>query len=252
MRIAVVGGTGLAGRYTVEAVRALDHVPVVIARSMGYDLVTGTGLDLVEGLRDVDAVIDTTNTSETDAEAARRFFGTVTRRLLNAEERVGVRHHVVLSIVGVDRVEQNGHYAGKRLQEQLVTDGPVPWTVQRTTQFFEFAEMVVGWTRQDGTAVVPPLRVQPVAVADVAEVLARTAAGPPLGMAPELAGPERQDLADMADRVMAARGEKVRVMHEWGGVFSGEMAGEALLPGPGAHLAPTGFDDWLADVAARP
>lgn len=252
MRIAVVGGTGLAGRHVVDAVRALGHHPVVIARSTGFDVLAGTGLSLEEAFRDVDAVIDTTNTPETDGEAAQDFFGTVTENLLAAEERAGVACHVVLSIIGIDRVQSNGHYASKRRQEQLVADGPVPFTIQRTSQFFEFADMVVGWTRHDGAAVVPPLLIQPVALTDVARVLARAAASRPLSRVPDLAGPEPQDLVDMARRSLAAHGESLRLVPSWrDGPFGTDMAGDVLLPGPDARLAPTVFDSWLAEQAEK-
>jgi uncharacterized protein YbjT (DUF2867 family) len=249
MRVAVAGGTGLVGRYTVEALEQAGHDAVVLARSRGIDLITGAGLD--EALAGVEAVVDVTNTAETEPEPAREFFGTTTGNLLAAEQRADVGHHVVLSIVGVDRVESNGYYAGKRLQEELVESGSIPYTILRATQFHEFAGMVVGWTRQGDVATVPPLLVQPVAASDVGRTLAEVATGPPQGRAPELAGPEPQDFVDMARRTLAARGESIRLIPRWGdGPFSVEMAGEVLLPGPEARLAPTTFDAWLASEAA--
>jgi len=221
------------------------HEVVVVARSRGVDVTTGAGLD--EALAEVESVVDVTNTMATDPEAAREFFGTTTERLLSAEQRAGVGHHVVLSIVGVDLVEGNAHYAGKRRQEELALAGPIPATVARATQFHEFAEMVVGWTRQGDVAIVPPLLVQPVAASDVGRVLAEIATSPPQGRASDIAGPETQDLVDMARRTLAARGESIRLVPSWrDGPFGVEMAGEVLLPGPGARLTPTTFDAWLA------
>jgi uncharacterized protein YbjT (DUF2867 family) len=245
MRVAVVGGTGLVGRYTVEALEREGHEVVVVARSRGVDVTTGAGLD--EALAGVESLVDVTNSTATDPAAAREFFGTTTERLLAAEQRAGVGHHVVLSIVGVDRVEGNGHYAGKRRQEELVQAGPVRTTILRATQFHEFAGMVVDWTRQGDVAVVPPLLVQPAAASDVGRVLAEIATGRPQGRASDLAGPEPQDLVDMARRALATRGDSVRLVPSWrDGPFGVEMAGEILLPGPGARLAPTTFDVWLA------
>lgn len=244
MRVAVAGGTGLVGQYTVEALEQAGNDAVVLARSRRVDLATGEGLD--EALAGVEAVVDVTNTPETDAAAAREFFGTTTGQLLAAEQRAGVGHHVLLSIVGIDRVEGNGHYAGKLHQEELLESGPVPYTILRATQFFEFAAMVVGWMRQDDVATVPPLLVQPVAASDVGQVLAEVATGPPQGRAPELTGPETQDFVDMARRTLAARGESTRLIPRWGdGPFGVGMAGEVLLPAPEARLAPTTFDAWL-------
>ena len=240
MRIAVAGGTGLVGRQTVKALRRSGHDAVVIARSVGMDLTTGDGL--ADALMGVDAVIDVINTPTVDPGEAREFFATTTRQLLAAEHSASVKHHVVLSIVGVDQVESNGHYAGKRAQERAALDGPVPATIVRATQFFDFAAMVVGWTQRGRVATVPPLLVQPVAVADVAEVLVEVAAGEPQEGIRELAGPELQDLVDMARRTLAAQRTSLRLIPSWRGPFGVEMAGEVLLPGPGAQIAPTTFE----------
>ena len=249
MRVAVVGGTGLVGRYMVEALEQAGHDAIAVARSRGVDVATRVGLD--EALVGVEAVVDVTNTMDMDPAGARKFFGTTTRNLLAAGQRAGVRHHVVLSIVGVDRVEDNGHYAGKRLQEELALAGPVPATVMRATQFHEFAGMVTGWMRRGDAAIVPPLLVQPVAASDVGRVLAELATGSPQGRARDLAGPETQDFVDMARRTLAARGESVRLIPRWGvGPFGVGMAGEALLPRPEARISSTTFDDWLASVEA--
>jgi uncharacterized protein YbjT (DUF2867 family) len=244
MRIAVIGGTGTSGRHTVEALRRSGHEPVVVARSTGVDLLTGEGLDAA--LAGVEAVVDTSNLYAEEPAEAIALFGAATEILLSTEQRAGVRHHVLLSIVGIDRIEGNAHYAGKRRQEGLLIEGPVPATIQRATQFHEFAETLVSWTRRDDQAAVPPLLLQPVAAAEVGEVLAEVAAGPALGRAPDLAGPRPEDLVDMARRVMAAKGDPVRLLATWrSGVFGIEAAGEMLLPGPDARLARTTFDDWL-------
>ena len=153
-----------------------------ISRSLGVDLTTGDGLDAA--LTGVEAVVDATSATATDRDEAVAYFGTTTRNLLAAEERAGVRHHVLLSIVGVDRVEGNAHYAGKREQERLVTEGPVPWTIVPATQFHDFAAMVTSWTEQDGVATIAPLLVQPIAPADVADILAEIATGAAAGALP--------------------------------------------------------------------
>ena len=163
MRIAVAGGTGLVGGMTVRALERAGHDPVVISRSTGANTITGDGLD--EALQGVEAVVDASNTNELEADATRAFFGTSTKNLLAAEERAGVGHHVVLSIIGIDRVSGNGHYAGKLRQEEVAEAGPVPVTILRAAQFFEFAELVMGWMRDGDTITLPPLLLQPVAAA---------------------------------------------------------------------------------------
>jgi uncharacterized protein YbjT (DUF2867 family) len=244
MRIAVIGGTGLVGRHTVGAVERGGHDAVVVARSRGVDVLTGEGLD--GALAGVDAVIDVTSFEAEDSEATKAWFGATTRNLLAAEERARVRHHVLLSIVGLERVAGNAHYAGKRVQEEIVSAGSIPFTIQRATQFHEFAGQVVSWTRAGDAAALPPLLVQPVAAADVGDVLAEVAAGAPRGRAVDLAGPGPEDLVDMARRTLAARGESIRLIPSWRtNVYGVEAAGEVLLPGPDARLAPTTFDAWL-------
>jgi uncharacterized protein YbjT (DUF2867 family) len=243
VRIAVAGGTGLAGRQTVRAIQQAGHDAVVLARSVGVDLTTGDGL--AAALVGVDAVIDVINTTTVGPEQAQAFFATTTGHLVAAEHHAGVRHHVVLSIVGIDRIRGNAHYAGKRAQEQAALAGPVPVTIVRTTQFFDYAAMMVGWTRRGQVAAVPPLLIQPVAVADVAEFLVQVAVGAPRLGVLELAGPELQDLVDMARRTLAARGESLRLVPTWRGLIGVEAAGEVLLPGPDAQIASTTFEAWL-------
>ena len=248
MRVAVVGGTGLVGRQTVEVLRTKGHEPVVVARSTGVDVATGDGLDAA--LQGAAAVVDVVSSELTDRAAAEQFFAAETENLLAAEQRAGVGHHVLLSIVGIDAVEGNAHYAGKRVQEALVSAGAIPWTIVAATQFFDFGAQVAGWTRSGDTAVVPPLLVQPVAVADVADVLADVAVGKPLGRTIQVAGPETHDLVDMARRTLTARGDRVRLVASWRESPLGvEMAGEVLLPDDGARIAPTTFETWLARTA---
>jgi uncharacterized protein YbjT (DUF2867 family) len=244
MRIAVAGATGRIGRLTMAVLEKAGHQPVPLSRAAGADAYTGTGL--ADTLRGADAVIDVINNPSQDEAEIVGFFGTTTSNLLAAGERAGVRHHVLLSIVGLDHNHRAPHYAGKREQERLVASGPVPWSIVRATQFHDFAGMVAGWTERDGTAIIAPLLVQPIAQADVAAALADVAAGAPLGARIDIAGPETQDLVDMARRTYAARGRDIKLVPTWRGPFGPDMAGEVLLPGEDAILGTTTFDDWLA------
>jgi uncharacterized protein YbjT (DUF2867 family) len=244
MRIAVIGATGLVGRAVLAAIEREGHEGVAVSRSAGVDVVSGEGLEAA--LAGCHAVVDVLNTPENEGDGPRRFFTAATGNLLRAGEAAGVSHHVVLSIVGVDLVRRNPHYVGKQQQERLARSGPVPATVVRATQFHDFAGMVASWTRNGASAFVPPLLVQPIDVGDLAAALVKVAAADRGAGLLEIAGPEKQDLVDMARRTLAARGESVRLTTGWGEPFGVEMAGEALIPGPGARIATTTFDDWLA------
>jgi uncharacterized protein YbjT (DUF2867 family) len=200
---------------------------------------------LAAALRGVDAVINVTNVPSTDEAEIVDFFATTTGNLLAAGEAAGV-HHVLLSIVGVDRGQQSAHYAGKREQERLVARSSAPWSIVRATQFHDFAATVAQRAERDGVATIAPLLVQPIAPVDVAATLARVASGPPLRTAVDVAGPQTHDLVDMARRTFAARGRKITLIPTWRGMFGPSMAGEVLLPGDGATLTPTTFEDWLA------
>jgi uncharacterized protein YbjT (DUF2867 family) len=249
MRVAVAGATGRIGSLTVAALEREGHEVRRISREQGIDVRAGTALE--PALTGVDAVIDAVNGTAPDAAATVDFFTTTTRNLLAAEERAGVRHHVTLSIAGLHKVEGNAHYAGKRAQEAAVEAGPIPFTIVPSTQFHDFAVMVASWTERDGSALVPPLLIQPIAPADVAGVLARVAAGRPQGRHRDIAGPDPQDLVDMARRTHLAQSRTVRLVPTWqNGLFGPSMAGDVLLPGPGAEIAPTTFDDWLATLRA--
>lgn len=241
-RIAVAGGTGHVGRKVVGALVRAGHEVVVLSRSAGVDLVAGDGLS--ERLAGARAVIDVTNAPAVDPGQARAFFGAVTGRLIEAEIQAGVRHHVLLSILGIDRVRGSAHYEGKRLQEEMVRSSPIPATIVRSAQFHDFAAMVVSRARSGDRAAVAPLLLQPVAPGDVAETLARIAVGEARGLI-ELAGPDPQDLVDMARRTLLAEGETLQLTPSWRGMFGMDMAGEVLLPGPDAWLATTTFDAWL-------
>ena len=124
MRIAVAGGTGQIGRPTIAALELKGHEATGLSRSAGIDLMTGAGL--AQALEGVDCVVDVTNTTATERADTEAFFGTVSATLLEAEQRAGVGHHVMLSIAGVDQIEGNGHYFGKRRQEQVDMDAEQP------------------------------------------------------------------------------------------------------------------------------
>jgi uncharacterized protein YbjT (DUF2867 family) len=248
MRIAVVGGTGTVGRHVVEALRRRGHEPVVLARSTGVDLDTGKGLDAA--LQGADVVVDVS-----DLRAVRRgtMVARLTRRarnLLEAERRAGVRAHVLLSIVGADRLP-SGYHRGHLEQERVVLDGPVPATVLRATQFHELVERVLRMQRGP-VALVPRVRIRPVAAREVAELLAELAEEEPAGRVRDLTGPRVHDAVDLARRTLRANGSRrlvvpVRLPGPWGRAL---RAG--LLPDDRARRGTQTFREWLEDPARLP
>ncbi len=246
MKIAVAGGTGLTGGHVVRALESRGHEAVVLSRAAGVDLRSGTGLEAA--LTGAEAVIDVSNVTTQRRSVSVGFFDEAGRRLNAAAARAGVRHLVVLSIVGVDRVK-NPYYAGKLRQEQIVRDGAVPWTILRATQFHEFAAQVLS-SVPGPVALVPRMRTQPIAVREVADALAALATEPPRGMAPELAGPRIESLPDMARRLIAAGGARRRPVLPL--PIPGPMATGGLLPTADGPRGTQTYDEWLRDPARDP
>jgi uncharacterized protein YbjT (DUF2867 family) len=248
MRIAVAGGTGQVGKLVVDAARERGHEPVVIARSTGVDLTTGAGVEAA--LDGVEVIIDVTNVTTTSRAKAVAFFEAVTNTLLKAAAKAGTKHHIALSIVGIDRIGL-GYYRGKLRQEELVLNGAVPATVLRATQFHEFAAQMLG--NAIGPIVpVPTTLCMPIAAREVAEALVELAAGQPLGKAPDLAGPEERQLVSMTRQLVKVRGlgKLVVPIPLPGAIGKGLRHGGLLPTGPGPRGTET-FDQWLASPAGH-
>lgn len=243
MRIAVAGGTGTVGRYVVEAARGRGHDVVVLARGNGVDVLQGTGID--RALADTDVVIDTLNVTTLSTKKAVAFFEAVSRRLLMAEQRAGTKHHVALSIVGIDDIDSS-YYAGKLAQERIVESSPVPHTIARTGQFHEFAEQVVAQTTVGRSTIVPKTLTRPVAAREVGEHLVNIAEGAPAGRANDLIGPRDESLADMVRRMYAHDSTRRSVLEiRFPGVYGRGLASGELRGGTVATTACTTFDEWL-------
>lgn len=244
MRIAIAGGTGVLGAQITEVARGRGHDVVVLTRSSGVDLVEGSGL--ADRLADVDVVVDAASTVTMSAKESTRFFSTVTRNLLSAEKSAGVRHHVAVSIVGVDKAPY-AYYAGKAAQERAIKEGQVPWTILRATQFHEFAEQVYGQIKLGPIVVVPKMRSMPIAARDVASRLVDLAEGAPAGQVPDLGGPREERVAEMVKAYAATRPGTHRVFElPIPGAYGKAMRDGTLVPGPGSHHAAMTYRDWLA------
>jgi len=242
MKLTVIGGTGLIGSQVVQKLTAAGHEAVPAAPSTGVDLITGKGLD--QALENAEVVVNLAN-SPTFDEASLDFFRTSMTNLLAAGERAGVRHQVILSIVGVDQVPQLDYYRAKTLQEDLLRQGPTPYSIVRATQFFEFMDSVLSETSDHTTVRLPATRLQPIAAADVADAVVEVSTGPPLQGIWNVAGPDVFPLDELGRVTLAAQhDDRTIITDDQAGMFA-VVGGDVLTAGPDAHLAPTHYQDWI-------
>ncbi|MBG6104749.1 uncharacterized protein YbjT (DUF2867 family) [Micromonospora vinacea] len=243
MKIAVLGGTGLIGSQVVKILQAAGHEAVPLSPSTGVDLLTGQGL--ADGLAGAEVVVNLTN-SPTFDEASPAFFQTTMDNLLAAAARAGVGHAVILSIVGVDQVPDLDYYRAKTLQEEILTAGPIPYSIVRATQFFEFVEAILSWTADDTTVRLPSTPVQPMAAADVAQAVAEVTMGAPLQGIRNVAGPDVFALDELGRITLAASGDQRTVTTDnTAGMFAA-VSGDVLTGSDDAVIAPTAYREWLA------
>jgi uncharacterized protein YbjT (DUF2867 family) len=249
MKIVVIGGTGLIGSKLVEKLRKDGHEPLAAALETGVNLLTGEGL--AEAVDGAQVVVDVANAPAWDDAAVLDFFETSSHNLLEAEMAAGVRHHVTLSVVGADRLAaESGYMRAKIAQEELVKAGPIPYTIVRATQFFEFIGRIAESGADGDTIRLSPALVQPEAADDVVSTLADVAVGAPLNDTVELAGPEAFHLDELARRVLRANDDPRPVTADaHARYFGAELDDRSLTPGDDARIAPTRFEDWLSQSA---
>ncbi len=252
MRIVVVGGTGLVGRRVVELLRESGHDAVAASPSTGVDTVTGAGL--TEALQGADVVVDTPNAPSFEDGPVLQFFERSTGNLVAAGKDAGVRHHVVLSIVGADRLPDIGYMRAKVAQERIVRESGIPFTIVRATQFFEFIGALTDGATQGDTAVLSDVLMQPIAAADVSAALAEVALAEPSDGVLELAGPEQLRLDGLSRRLLAARGDHRTVVTDpAAGYFGGTVDDRSLVPGndpaiTDQRFGSTLYSRWLEDA----
>jgi len=250
VKIIVIGGIGLIGSKIVTKLWASGFEAVAASRTSGVDTMTGRGL--ADVLASASVVVDVSNSPTFEGAASLDFFETSTRNLLAAEAAAGVRHHVALSVVGTDRLSESGYMRAKFAQEKLIKGNSIPYSIVYATQFFESIQKVAGLTSDGATVRVPPVLVQPIACDDVASVLCNVSVAAPLRGTIEVAGPEQFRLDELVRlRLMARHDSREVVRDPRARFFGAEVDDRALLPGAGARLAATRFEDWLARSMER-
>jgi len=244
MKIVVIGGTGLIGSKLVALLRQRDQEVLAASPDSGVNTLTGDGL--AEALAGAQVVVDVANSPSFEDTAVMKFFVTAGKNLLAAEGRAGVRHHVALSIVGADRLPDSGYLRAKVAQENLVKASGTPYTILRSTQFFEFGGRIAD-EASDGTTVrVPGALIQPILSDDVVAALADITLGPPVNGTVEVGGPERLRFEEFVGRTLRGKNDKRTVVSDVHARYFGtELSEESLVTGSNARLGQTSLDSWL-------
>jgi uncharacterized protein YbjT (DUF2867 family) len=244
MKIVVIGGSGLIGSKLVTKLDEHGHDAVAASPNSGVNTLTGDGL--AEVLDGAAVVVDVSNSPSFEDAAVMEFFETSTRNLLTAEAAAGVGHHVALSVVGTERLSESGYFRAKIAQEQLIRDSSIPYSIVHATQFFEFIKSIAAGATDGDTVRLAPVLIQPMAADDVAGAVGRLAVGSPVNGVVEVAGPEQFRLDELIRRGLSARNDPREVIADPGARYFGAKLDErTLVPGDGARLGETRFEDWL-------
>ena len=253
MKIVVIGGSGLIGSKLVTKLREQGHEAVAASPASGVNTITGEGL--AEVLKGAQVVVDVSNSPSFEEAAATAFFKTSARNLLAAEADAGVGHHVALSVVGTERLAEGdgigGYFRAKLAQENLIKASPIPYSIVRATQFFEFVKSIADAAADGDKVRVPHALIQPMAADDVAGAVGGVATGSPFNGTIEVGGPEKFHFDELIRRGLGARNDSREVVADPSArYFGAELSELTLVPGADAQLGETRFDDWLSRSAS--
>jgi uncharacterized protein YbjT (DUF2867 family) len=251
MKIVIIGGTGLIGSKLVTRLRVEGHQALPASPDTGVNTLTGEGLAQV--LTGAAVVVDVSNSPSFEDAAVLSFFETSTGNLLAAEAAAGVGHHVALSVVGCDRIPESGYMRAKVAQEQLIRNSPIPYSIVRATQFFEFVKRIADEATEGNTVRIPPVRFQPMAAQDVVDAVFQVAVGAPQNGIIEVGGPEQFRFDEFIRRGLSAQHDPREVVADpIARYFGTELSERMLVPGSGAQLGEIRFEDWLRQSATEP
>jgi uncharacterized protein YbjT (DUF2867 family) len=250
MKIVVIGGSGLIGSKVVGRLRQKGHDVVAASPNSGVNTITGEGLP--EALSDAQVVVDLANSPSFEDKAVLEFFETSGRNLLAAEAAASVGHHVALSVVGTDRLPESGYLRAKVAQESLIKASGIPYTIIRSTQFFEFVKGIAQSATDGQTVRLSPALLQPIMSDDVANAVADAALDAPANATIEIAGPERIPLDELVRRFLKATKDPRKVIADTHARYFGtELNDKSLTPGDKPRIGAIRFDDWLTNSVAR-
>jgi uncharacterized protein YbjT (DUF2867 family) len=251
MKIVVIGGTGLIGSKVVAKLKQRGHEAIAAAPNTGVNTITGEGL--ADALAGAQVVVDVANSPSFADKAAMDFFQTAGKHLIAAEVAAGIKHHVALSIVGSDRLQDSGYLRAKLAQERLVKNSPIPYTIVRATQFFEFLRGIAQSAVKDDIVRLSHALFQPMAADDVATAVAEAALAKPLNDTIEIAGPDAFHMDEIVGRVLTYDHDPRKVVVDPEALYFGaKLTDQSLVPGRNPHLGSTKFDWWLSHVPPPP
>ena len=249
MRVVVIGGGGLIGARLTDALRRMGHDTIAASPSSGVNALTGEGL--AKALAGAHVVVDVSNTRSSEETGALEFFVKLSMNVLSAGMDAGVSHYVMLSIVGVDRVRDSAYFLAKEAQEAAIKEYSIPYTIVRSTQFFELVERLLETNADRNIVRLPSALIQPIAADDVAEALADIAVNSALNATVEVAGPEIFQFADVARLILSAHEDPRRViMDPEARYFGAALKGDSLILGPKPRIGSNSFGDWLRQFMA--
>ncbi|MFC2254565.1 SDR family oxidoreductase [Labrys portucalensis] len=245
MKIVIIGGTGLIGSKTVTRLAAKGHAVIAASPNTGVNTLTGEGL--AEALEGAQVVIDLANSPSFEDKAVLDFFETSGRNLIAAEKAAGVGHHIALSVVGTERLQDSGYFRAKLAQEKLIKAAGIPFTIVHSTQFMEFLGSIAQSGAVDGSVHLSPAFVQPIASDDVADAMAEVALAAPVNGTVEIAGPERSRLSDLVARYLKAKGDSRTVVADREARYFGARLDDgSLVSDANPRLGRIGFEEWFA------
>lgn len=245
MKIVVIGGTGLIGKKLVQNLLKLGHEVVPASPNTGVNTITGEGL--TEVLEAADIVVDVANSPSFEDTAVMHFFKTAGENIATAEKAAGVKHHVALSVVGTEHLQESGYFRAKLVQEEIIKSSGIPYTIVRATQFFEFLDSIAYSATEGDTVRLSTALFQPIAAEDVASILATVTLEEPKNGIIDIAGPQKTSLHDAVVAALSAKQDtRIIVKDDQALYFGLSINDQSLTPRGSAQLSKLTLQDWLA------
>lgn len=251
MKIVVIGGTGLIGSKLVKRLQANQHDVVAASPASGVNTVTGQGLQ--EALDGAQVVVDVANSPSFEDNAVMEFFQSSSRNIMAAEAAAGVGHHIALSVVGTERLQESGYFRAKLAQETIIRGANIPFTLVHSTQFFEFMFGIAQAGAEGNTVHLSPAMMQPIHSDDVADALADVVLMPPLNEVTEVAGPESIRICDAVQNYLRQIGDNREIITDPQARYFGAILDDStLMPSKEARIGRTPFSQWVKTATPPP